>query len=141
MPNTHHHITKKSLKHVAIDVFFALLPLLVIGAYWPSHNEPHPSTFLHSPEWSMTACILYGLSISRFLFCLSKSSAIGSEGGLSVAAIIILPLVGIIFSVILISKTSLENDSTFIIASQFVNLILAILAFILLGGYGLSRAE
>lgn len=124
--------------HIGIELFFAVLPLIVLGAYWPDGTDSHPTSFFQSPEWSMTACILYGLSLSRFQN--ARGSATPDRGP-TVAAISIAPLLGVIISVILISKTSHGTENGLLVVGQFVNLIFSIILFVLLGGYGLSRSE
>lgn len=124
--------------HIAIEWFFAVLPLLVLGAFWPDASDAHPKSFFESPEWSMTACILYGLSLARFQN--AKGSSARNRGP-TVAAISILPLLGVIVSVILISKTAHGTESISLIIAQFVNLLLSTVSFVVLGGYGVSRSE
>lgn len=128
------HVTKHSLMHISIEIFFAILPLIVLGAFWPNIEDSHPTTFFNSPEWSMTSCILYGLSFARFQLGLSC-------GGPSSAAISILPLLGVIISIILISKTSHNIENDLLIYFQYVNFLASIIVFIILGGYGVSRSK
>jgi protein-S-isoprenylcysteine O-methyltransferase Ste14 len=88
----------------------------------------------------MTACILYGLALARFLYGVSNSGESRTAGS-SVAAISILPLFGVIVSIICISKTTQQSVPPFIEVFQYVNLVAAILVFLFLGGYGLNRIE
>jgi hypothetical protein len=134
--------TQHSLLHVGIELLFAVLPLIVLGAFWPGHDEPHPATLSRSPEWSMTSCILYGLALARFqlgVFGAVRQAA--PERGTAVAALSMVPLLGVIFSVILISKSAHGAEGAFVTIAQFVNFVAALVTFVLLGGYGLSRAE
>ena len=53
--------------HLLIEWAFAVLPLLVLSAYWPSHEQGHPESFWWGPEVSATSCILYGLALSKLV--------------------------------------------------------------------------
>lgn len=129
---------KHSLMHVMIELFFAVLPLIVLSFYWPKIGEHHPKSFFYGPEWSMTSCVLYGLSLSRFL---NANIHPTPERGPAVALISIVPMVGLIMSVIFISKTCIDNDNIAVFYGQYINMLSSIITFIVLGGYGLSRSE
>ena len=58
---------KRVLFSILIEFFFAVLPLVVLGSVWPSSEHEHPHSFWQGPEWSMTSCILYGLTLARLL--------------------------------------------------------------------------
>lgn len=124
--------------HIGVELFFAILPLIVLGAYWPDGADSHPTSFFRSPEWSMTACILYGLSLARFQ---NAKGCAAPDRGPTVAAISIAPLLGVIVSVILISKTSHGTENDILVAIQFLNWLFSIASFVFLGGYGVSRSE
>jgi hypothetical protein len=132
--------TKRSLMHITIELFFAVLPLIILGAYWPGEGDPHPTSFIRGPEWSMTACILYGLSLARFqigLSCNVEENA--HEKGYTGAVISMLPLLGVILSVIFISKTSHGTVYFGIVLGQLINFVVSIVMFVLLGGYGMRK--
>lgn len=127
--------------HLGIEIFFAVLPLFVLGSVWPGHGEKHPEGFLSSPEWSMTACVLYGLALARLqLGATLPSRTTGETRALGLAAISLLPLSGVIGSVILITQFAKGNDSVLLMMIQIANLLCAILIFVVVGGYGISRS-
>lgn len=131
-------VTLRSLLHIISELFFAILPLIVLGAFWPDGNDSHPVSFYRGPEWSMTACILYGLSLTRFL---EAKGCATPDHGPAIATISIIPLLGVIISVILISKTSHITENNILLFGQFLNLLVSTILFVLLGGYGASRSE
>ena len=138
----HNNRTKHSLMHISIELFFAVLPLIVLGAFWPGVGDSHPTNFFSGPEWSMTACILYGLSLARFQIGLAGNiDENAPEKGSTGAAISMLPLFGVIFSVILISKTSHGTEHFYIVIMQHINFAISIVMFILLGGYGIRKID
>ena len=49
-----------------VELFFAALPLFILSLTWPSKHEEHPTAFIRGPEISMTSCILYGLTLTRY---------------------------------------------------------------------------
>lgn len=132
---------KHVIAHVVVEIFFALLPLLVLGANWPSDPKDHPHSFMTSPEWPMTACILYGLTVVRMLpaFHVGPARREHHEGAI-VSLLVLLPMLGVICSVMLIGKLSTANPSAFAIWSSYANIFAAILCFAILGGYGI-RSE
>jgi len=131
------------LPHILIEIFFAVLPLMVLAAFWPDHGQEHPNNFWWGPEVSITSCILYGLTVSRFtmgIIQLGPASATARLMAPRAAALLLLPLLGLIVSITLIAKLSIGTDNWFLLLSQYLNLVLAILIFLLLGGYGLRAA-
>lgn len=132
---------KHVVAHVAVEIFFALLPLLVLGANWPNDPKDHPHSFMTSPEWPMTACILYGLTVVRMLpaFHVGSSRREHHEGAI-VSLLVLLPMLGVICSVILIGKLSTASPNTFAVWSSYVNICAAVICFAILGGYGI-RSE
>lgn len=128
---------KNSMPHLLVEIAFALLPLLVLGAFWPEHDSPHPNSIWSGPEISMIACILYGLSIARFIEGIGRSGR-AFQGG-AVSTIVIIALVGVICSIIIIAKAS-NGCSSMWVAMQIFNLFASVIAFIVIGGYGISRS-
>ena len=141
--------TKATALHLSTDAFFAVLPLLVMGLEWPPQSEFHPTSFWLGPEISMTSCVLYGLGLSR-LFQGSVVVSIG-ERGLTRARIrqvaaahmflSLIPMVGIILSIIAISRSLIPSTGFGWHAFQYANLVFAAMTFFVVGGYGLKRAE
>jgi hypothetical protein len=139
---------KSALFSVMVEFVFAMLPLFVLWTVWPSAKQEHPHSFWQGPEWSMTACILYGLALVRFqqgIMIASKraNSTTGDARHIAVIAnaLTVIPLFGVIVSVILITKLAIATESTPLIVFQFVNLFLAALSFFIFGGYGTRRFE
>jgi hypothetical protein len=96
----------------------------------------------------MTACILYGLALVRFqqgIMIASKRAKSTTGDARHIAVIVnaltVIPLFGVIVSVILITKLAIATESTPLIVFQFVNLFLAALSFFIFGGYGTRRFE
>jgi tellurite resistance protein TehA-like permease len=136
---------KSTLAHLGIEMFFAILPLVVLSLMWPSASESPPKHFWTGPEVSMTSCVLFGLTLARFLQGLFVTAR-NSKGEIRHAAAIYalfatLPLLGVIFSIILISKLSVEVHGSLIPILQVFLFFSSVLAFIVLGGYGVSRFE
>lgn len=141
--------TKATALHLTTDAFFALLPLLVMGLVWPPDGAHHPSSFWLGPEISMTSCVLYGLGLSK----LFQGSVVVSvrEGRPArdhirqIAAVhmilSLIPMMGIILSIIAINRTLTPSAGFGWHAFQYVNLLFAAVTFFVVGGYGLKRAE
>jgi hypothetical protein len=55
------------------------------------------------------------------------------------AAVSLVPLTGVIASVILIAHFAKGNDSGLMVLIQLVNLAGAVVVFFVIGGYGISR--
>lgn len=126
---------RASLINIMVELFFSVLPLIVLGIFSLQNVK---IKFVESPEWSMTACILYGLSLTRFQNAMC-GHVIKCDS--STSLISILPLLGVIISIILMSNIINGANSSFAIVSQFINLFISILFFIILGGYGISRSS
>lgn len=124
-----------TLLHIGIELFFAVLPLFVLGLMWLAHGAQHTGHFVSGPEWSMTACVLYGLTIARLHLA---ASALPTPSAM--AALSLVPLSGVIVSVILISQLVEESDGVIPVGVQLVNLAIAIMTFFIIGGYGISRS-
>jgi hypothetical protein len=139
MPQEH---AKPIVPHILIEVFFAILPLFVLASFWPDHAQGHPRNFWWGPEVSMTACILYGLTVSRFIMGIIHSGTRGTAASVAprAAALALVPILGLIASIVLIAKLSVETDSWILLIWQYANLFLSILSFLILGGYGLRHA-
>jgi hypothetical protein len=140
-PMSHGH-AKPILPHILIEVFFAILPLFVLASFWPDHGQEHPKNFWWGPEVSMTACILYGLTISRFIMGIIHSGTRGTAASVAprAAAMALVPILGLIASIVLIAKLSVGTDSWVLLISQYTNLFLSVFSFLILGGYGLRHA-
>jgi hypothetical protein len=141
--------TKTTILNLFVETFFAVLPLIVLGAVWPNPQERHPESFWSGPELSMTSCILYGLTLARWLqgavFAAGRrqpdSDQDTDEVAASYAALFLLPLLGVILSVVLIGQSVHSSGTWTIVAIQILNLIAAILAFFVLGGHGIKLSE
>lgn len=134
--------TKSSLAHVVIELIFAVLPLVVFGIFEFSADEPHIFCFFTSPEWPMVACIIYGLTLVRLYIGQLNSKTSGKNRTGELAAIfIIFPLFGVIVSAILIGKAIPGTLGNVGMILQLVNFAISIILFIVLGGYGVSRAD
>src|ERR1700680_2453701 len=88
------------LLSILIEFFFAVLPLLVLSSVWPSPGQEHPHSFWQGPEWSMTACILYGLSLARLqqgmMVAAKKTTGNTHNIAVGTAALAMVPLAGVI---------------------------------------------
>jgi hypothetical protein len=125
-----------TLLHIGIELFFALLPLFVLGAMWLAPGGKHAGHFVSGPEWSMTACVLYGLSIAKLHLA---ASALPTPAAMS--ALSLVPLSGVIVSVIFIYNLVQGGDNVIPVGTQLVNLAIAIVTFFIIGGYGISRSS
>ena len=126
------------LAHLLIEVFFIVLPLVALGVNWPGNAASAPHSFSASPAWPMTACLLYGLSVVRLLPALQVGTAPRKRHeGTAVLLLVLVPLAGVIGSVLFIAKLSgaAVNDGT--IVSSYINLALALLCFAVFGGWGI----
>jgi len=141
--------TKTTILNLFVETFFAVLPLIVLGAVWPDPGQHHPESFWSGPELSMTSCILYGLTLARWLqgavFAATRRRATSDknthEVAASYAALLLLPLLGVILSVILIGQSMHSSGTWRVIAIHIINLVAAIMAFFVLGGHGIKLAE
>jgi hypothetical protein len=141
--------TKTTILNLFVETFFAVLPLIVLGAVWPDPNERHPESFWSGPELSMTSCILYGLTLARWLqgavFAANRRRAASDkdthEVAASYAALFLLPLLGVILSVILIGQSVQSSGTWKGTAIHIMNLVAAIMVFFVLGGHGIKLAE
>lgn len=133
---------RSTLIHLAIEIFFAILPLLVLSTVWPEPGQRHPMNFISSPEISMTACVLYGLTLVRFqLGVIAHHRANGMQRALGMTLLSMLPLTGTIISVILITKLVHGTDGTLLVFVQILNLFSSAVLFFVIGGYGISRSQ
>jgi len=98
----------------------------------------------------MTSCILYGLTLARWLqgavFAAnrrhSRAKKNPHELAASYAVLCLLPLLGVILSVLLIGQSVHSPRTSWqIIAIYLINLAAAIAAFFVLGGHGIKLAE
>lgn len=134
-----HHLS--TLLHLSIELFFAVLPLFVLGAVWPEHGAKHPEQFIAGPEWSMTACVLYGLALARLqLGAVTPAREARETRALGLSVLSLLPLSGVIVSVILITQFAQGNAAGLMITFQLVNLVASGFVFLVIGGYGISRS-
>jgi hypothetical protein len=142
LPKAETRSRRATLIHLAIELFFAILPLLVLSTVWPEHGQLHPASFMASPEISMTACVLYGLTLVRFqLGVIGHHQADDLQRALGMTLLSMLPLMGTIISVILITKLAQGTTSGFLVSLQFLNLFGAVFSFFIIGGYGISRSH
>lgn len=146
---TPRHRTKTTILNLLVETFFAVLPLIVLGAVWPRAGENHPESFWSGPELSMTSCILYGLTLARLLqgavFAATRSQDTSiidmHEVAASYGALFLLPLLGVIVSVILIGKSMQFSGNWHSVLLCSVNLVAAVFAFLIFGGHGIKVAE
>jgi len=137
--------TKTTILNLLVETFFAILPLIVLGTAGP--GEAHTDRFWAGPEVSMTSCILYGLTLARWLqgavFAANKATSNQDTHAVaaSYSALLLFPLLGVIISVILIGHSFHSSGSWKIITVQILNLAAAIVAFFVLGGHGIKLAE
>lgn len=125
------------LQLLLIEVFFILLPLAALWVNWDAATHQGAS-FSHSPAWPMTACLLYGLSIVRLLPVLQAGAAQRKRHeGTAVLLLMLLPLAGIVASVLLIARLSSGSVGDGAVIASYVNLALALLCFAVLGGWGI----
>jgi hypothetical protein len=138
-------ITKRAIFTSLIEMLFAVLPLVILGMVSPNHDQKHPVDFWHGPEMAMTACILYGLTVSRLIIGavshIKTKSPIRQTFAAGTSFLALMPILGIIFSTIFIAKFAIFNEDQFWIYFQIPNLITAILVFFVLGGYGIRKSE
>jgi hypothetical protein len=138
-------VERDAVLRLLIEAFFAILPLIVLGMVWPHRMRAPGESFLSLPEWSMTSCVLYGLSLARFLegaVVAGKTSATKGNVGLrgiaaGYAVLLLAPLFGVILSVVLIEISMLYAAPK----RSILNFVVAILCFVILGGYGLKQSE
>jgi hypothetical protein len=141
--------TKTTILNLFVETFFAVLPLIVLGAVWPGPDERHPESFWSGPELSMTSCILYGLTLARFLqgavFAATRHRSSTDknthEVAASYAALLVVPLLGVIVSVILIEQSVYSSSTWLGITVRIIALVVAILVFFVLGGHGIKLTE
>ena len=88
----------------------------------------------------MISCVLYGLTISRLFQGIMGDKDSGERSGVAVAALGLIPLSGVIFSVVLACKISFGFIGAFPHILQILNLVFAVISMLLLGGYGVSRS-
>lgn len=99
------------------------LPLIVLGAVWPNPGDKHPEGFLNAPEWSMTACVLYGLALARLQLSVSSPrSPTTHTRALAIIVLSLIPLLGVILSVILITQSVKATESMLLVTMQLLNL-------------------
>ena len=97
----------------------------------------------------MTSCILYGLTLARWLqgavFAAKRHQSSTDKNTHEVAAsyavLLLVPLLGVIVSVILIEQSVHSPSSWISIAIRIITLVVAILVFFILGGHGIKLAE
>ena len=134
--------TRRVLPNLFVEAVFTLLPLLVLGANWPDDAASRPSSFAASPAWPMTACFLYGLSLARLLPSLQADRAQRQRSeGTALLLLLLLPLAGVIASVVLVAKFSTQHVSDAALVFNYLNLALALICFTVLGGYGMRGAD
>lgn len=130
--------SREALLSVFLDVFFAVLPLPILWFCWPSTTIGHHEAFIELPEISATSCVLYGLTLSRYI----QSTLDGVErSGPAVASFMIIPLSGVILSVLLVARIGLGLPNCVIDAGQLLNLAAAIVTMLWLGGIRDSRSN
>ncbi len=126
------------LQHLLIEVFFVLLPLAALWANWDAAAAHPAASFSHSPAWPMTACLLYGLSVVRLLPALQAGAAQRKRHeGTAVLLLMLVPLAGIVASVLLIARLSSAAAGEVAVVTSYVNLALGLLCFAVLGGWGI----
>lgn len=134
-------IRRLTIIKLSIELFFAILPLFVLGFVWPASGETHPKTFFTGPEWSMTSCILYGLALARLQEAVpTHLRGTNHNHAMGMSAVSLIPLTGVIISVLLIGKLSHGTNSLLLIAIQIANLVGAIILFAVIGGYGIFKS-
>jgi hypothetical protein len=130
--------------HVTTEAIFAVLPLVVLAIYWPDRPHGHPVSFWWGPEVSMTACILYGLTLSKLIFGSIIATRKASQPHTFSAWITFLAVIlvlCIIFSTVVISKLSTETDQVRWLVAQYINFAVAISLLFILGGYGIRATD
>ena len=70
---------KSTILHLLIESFFAILPLVVLGFAWPGQSKDETTTFVATPEWSLTACVFYGLALARLQLAATVPLRSGAE--------------------------------------------------------------
>ena len=130
--------TRRVLPHLLLEGLFALLPLVVLGAFWPGAGAPHPATFAASPAWPMTACFLYGLGLARLWSAMRGAGRVRERHeGTAAMLVALLPLAGVIASVVLIGRLVSQPAGAATLTLSIVNLALALACFAVFGGYGM----
>lgn len=130
--------SREAFLSVFLDVFFAVLPLPILWFCWPPATINHSETFIELPEISATACVLYGLTLSRYI----QSTLDGVErSGPTVASFVVIPLTGVILSVLLVARIGLGLPSYLIDAGQLFNLVASVATMLWLGGIRDSRSN
>jgi hypothetical protein len=121
---------------LVLEAFFALFPLPVLGLLWPPVEAPCRHGFMQSPEWSASAMVLFGLTIVKLFRGVKRSGA--GRGRASnadrVAALALFPLLGLVLSVVAVSRL-IKEPTPLAITSQFVLLAAAIVVYFVFAGY------
>ena len=134
--------TRRVLPNLLIEIAFAVLPLVVLGASWPDAAAGRPGSFAASPGWPMTACFLYGLSLARLLPALHADAAQRKRHeGTAALLVTLLPLAGVIASVVLIARMAGAPVGGATLAVSVLNVVLALLCFAVFGGWGMRGDE
>lgn len=97
----------------------------------------------------MTACILYGLALSKLIQgSVTSAPGVGRnfrehlrQARAGYSAVSLLPMLGVILSIITITKMLSSEVTIAWHIFQYVNFVLAVVAFFVLGGYGINRSE
>ena len=97
----------------------------------------------------MTSCILYGLTLARLLqgsvFAAKSAKADDRidihEVAVSYAVLALIPILGVIVSVLVIGQAVMAPSGWSIVAIQLINLVFAIGVFFVLGGHGIKHSE
>jgi hypothetical protein len=138
-----------ALKASFIELFFAVLPLVILGASWPSDPPYHPHSFWVGPEIPMVACIVYGLALARWLqgsvIRAAKlpvdQTARAQHMSISVVLVAIAPIFGIAFSGLLIRQTMVPEPLCGWVIANYAALIISVFLYVVVGGFGVFSSE
>jgi hypothetical protein len=134
----------RALTQVLIEAAFATLPVIMLGGISLSLGGPEAHRFWHGPELPTTSCVLFGLTLARLLpgAIIAARTFNGDVRTYALRFVVIamIPLTGIIISSVVIAQIAIANIQLYLIWTMFI-FFSSVISFIVLGGYGLSRAE
>jgi hypothetical protein len=124
-----------ALAAVGAELFFALLPLLVLTLVLIAKHRPLPE-IMASPEWSFGSAILVGQTLVKFVSGLTRAKRIrGARVGFVVAAFFVCGVVPALAILILVALAD-HHAPAWMIWTQLGIFAVSMIVFLLLGGIG-----
>lgn len=133
---------RRAFLELIADLFFAILPLVILLIAYPAFGTNHRSLF-SGPDISVVACVIFGLTLARMLR--SGNSTIEDAGsplrGLAMSVLGLMPIAGLVVSTLVIcvvvTEVLLPWADT---ALQVLVLTLSAATHVVIGGYSI-RSE